>query len=293
VAGSSDLPELLAFLDKAALWFEAGKQADSQVARIFDALRAVAVSRDRRIQELLERTRLEHEMTVARDVLHHFLPQACWHVGELTLGGWLRPADWVGGDCFDYFPLASGAGFLLADACGHGLGATLLAAETRALVRSLICDHALDITAERSGRMLYHDTAPNRFVTACFGRVTTTGRVDYVCAGQAPLLHYEHESGRCRELGATGPPLGVIKEATYRTDSLQLRPGDRLVLATDGVYDWGRHVGPPYGQTRLEELLTQEGRLACSDLLSTLEADLLRHSSSHTDDATVLVICRC
>jgi phosphoserine phosphatase len=270
--------------------------AEEDMAQALAALAGLAIKRHYLLRDAAERRRLEQEMEVAREVLYDLLPRQRLKAGAFELASWFQPGDWVGGDCLDYFLLAEDRlVFLLADASGHGLGPTLIAAECRALWRVLVTDLDLGDVVGRLNRMLEADTADDRFVTACFGTVdTATGNVEYVCAGQGPLLHAQ--ASGVAVLPPSGPPLGVTLDPQFplRVDRLLLSPGDLLVVTSDGILDWRRPDGRMFGEERLSESIGARRGADAAAVVDGVRCDLdgFRQSSPQRDDVSLIVIRR-
>ena len=107
------------------------------------------------------------------------------------IAGWNLPADETGGDCFDFIPLLDGRlAIFLADATGHGIGAALVIAQCRSLVRALLTEtDDIPVIATRVNQILSQDLSDDRFVTAFLGILDPLrNRLHYVSGGQGPLL---------------------------------------------------------------------------------------------------------
>jgi sigma-B regulation protein RsbU (phosphoserine phosphatase) len=130
-----------------------------------------------------------------------------------------------------------------------------------------------------------------RFVSAFYGvydRVLR--RFRYASAGHPPPLHYEARSKAVTPLAGRGLLLGVLPDADYDEQSIELAPGDRLCLFTDGVVETPGTTGEPFGTARLEAALAEATGHADA-VLHRLKAALsdFRGAGPAMDDETLLV----
>ncbi|MEV0718703.1 SpoIIE family protein phosphatase [Asanoa sp. NPDC050611] len=205
--------------------------------------------------------------------------------------------DEVGGDFYDLFPLPDGRwGFLLGDVCGKGVGAAAVTAMARYTLRTALFHDPDPATALDSlNAILYQDhrSVTHRHCTVVCGTLTTGGEATIVIAtgGHPPPLLLQAD-GDARYLPANGGPLiGVLADATYRTQTLTLNPGDTLLLYTDGLVD--AHLPDAKERYELEALLAFAGRLAPASAASTVEAItalLASFEDGLDDDAAVMAI---
>jgi len=211
-----------------------------------------------------------------------------------------QPAGEVGGDFYDFLPMSDGRiGLLVADASGKGLAGALLMVEARAMIRALASLTASPREILTSvNRVLLRDLEKGRFVTAFFALLDpATRKLTMSNAGHTPLL-------LCRELGKTivqvqgkGPVLGVVADGTFGEmlgeESVDLYPGDRIVMFSDGVSELMNPVNEEFGMERLETWLRVNAHLWSEDAMRTL-TDLLevhRAGQQQSDDITILT-CR-
>lgn len=155
------------------------------------------------------------------------------------------PAFAVGGDFYDYYPVQRGAVFTVADVMGKGLGAALLTASVRSALRgaSRAVDqvaHDADLSAAISSvaSQLAEDfSRTDTFVTMFHSRLdTTTGRLQYVDAGHG-IAAVLRRTGTVERLPTGGLPMGVVLNDTWKTQETVLRPGEMLVVGSDGSLD--------------------------------------------------------
>lgn len=164
---------------------------------------------------------------------HHLPPLTGFDIAASTV-----PAEEVGGDVYDLQPLEPGMlGLLLADASGHGLPAALLARDVIVGMRmGQSHNEKIASQVQRLNQVVHHTLLTSRFITLFYAEIEDTGNVTYVNAGHCPPLLITGP-GDAYELQVSGPVLGPLPDAVYRRYYMTLRPGEMLVLFTDGVIE--------------------------------------------------------
>jgi sigma-B regulation protein RsbU (phosphoserine phosphatase) len=205
----------------------------------------------------------------------------------------------AGGDYFDFFEMEQGRfGVIIADVAGHGAGAATVVAILQALLHSAFAgDHDPAATLDRVSRELVRKRIANNFVTAFFAVFDADRRrFVYSNAGHnRPLIR--RKDGSVEEvLGATSIPLGITTDIGFETDSCAVRPGDTLVLYTDGIVEAfaprdSNGDREMFGRDRLITTLREcTGEPDC--VIGSIHKRLFEHTGSRTrdDDQTVVVI---
>ncbi|MBD3222149.1 SpoIIE family protein phosphatase [bacterium] len=185
---------------------------------------------------------LESQLRQAQAIQMSLLPRQLPEIDGFDIAASTLPADEVGGDVYDVQVLDPGmVGLLLADASGHGLPAALQARDVVVGMR-MGQTHNEKITSlvERLNQVVHQTLLTSRFITLFYAEIEDTGNITYVNAGHCPPLLFTG-SGEVFELQTSGPVLGPLPDAVYRRCYMTLRPGEMLVLVTDGVLE--RH--PP------------------------------------------------
>lgn len=270
--------------------FTAGAVASEIRKQVNAALREAEMQR--------EVEHLEHDLEVARSIQQSLLPTSMPQMEGFEIAAWNQPADQTGGDYYDWQPLPDGKVLVaLGDVTGHGIGSALIAAVCRAYARAnFTAEKELLIAMERINAALAKDMSEGRFVTFVAAVCSPkSSRVELLSAGHAPLFVYFLREDRFDTLGAQGPPLGIF--ANLRSDPsliLELKPGDLLVLATDGFFEWENAQGEQFGTKRLEEIIRASRELPSGDIISALHRAVVGFSggTQQQDDLTAVVIKR-
>jgi serine phosphatase RsbU (regulator of sigma subunit) len=261
----------------------------AEIARLAHVLAFVVIA-NRRHTDLYEWGQRTRPLSLSAEIQHRLLPgpQTC-EAGAFTLAGWLEPAADIAGDTFDFSLARDLLHLSLTDAMGHGVAAALTATLCVSGLRKARSTGAslLDQVDSTNRALAAHAAAGGLedFVTGVVGRVDLrTGTADLVNAGHVPP--YLARGSRTRRLDLpVHLPLGLFADTTYRSTSVALQPGDRLVLLTDGMVERNA-VGVDFlaviDETRA--LHPREAVRALADRV--LEAT----GNALSDDATVLCL---
>jgi sigma-B regulation protein RsbU (phosphoserine phosphatase) len=258
------------------------------MARVRGLLRFVESNRQ-------DRRRLEREVDAASEVQQRLFPPNRPPVAGLDYAGACRPAFGVSGDFYDYFALPSGRmAFLLADVCGKGMSAALVAASLHATVRA--CAPAAgrncgELMAEVN-RTLFATTSPERFVTifyAVYDPADST--LTYSNAGHCPPV-WVRRSLETARLDSLILPAGVAPEVPLLQESIRLAPGDLILAYSDGLTEARNTEGEEFGENRLVSL-AGEGRRHAAEPLCSLMLGVVKDFTAgipQADDLTVLAL---
>jgi sigma-B regulation protein RsbU (phosphoserine phosphatase) len=272
---------------------------DEVLAQTFGAQAGVAVQRQLLLEEYERKRRFARSLEIAREIQQGLLPGHPPTVEGFDIAGWSQPAEETGGDFFDFQELAGGLlAVTVADASGHGIGAALVAAECRALLRATLVEAVpLGQILARVNLLLCADLAEGRFVTAFLGLLGSgaAGGMDYVSAGHGPVLFFERATGTFRELSVQGIPLGLMSDFPYEPPGpVAFAPGDLLVIVTDGVFEWTDTRGESFGVGRLQEQIRRDHALPAAEIIRRMYRDVLDFVGDcpQPDDLTAVVIKR-
>ena len=235
-----------------------------------------------------QRQRMTRESEEARIIQQALLPKASPFIPGFAISGLSVPAGEIGGDWYDFIPFNDGCwGLVLADVAGKGTAAALLMSATRAMLRSLAdtCSSPAE-TLRKMNQLMVEDFPSGRFVTLIYAILDPKNRtLKFASAGHLPPLLVEGEEARFLPTEA-GTPLGLAVTG-FSESEIQLPPGSRLVLYSDGITEASAFNQEEYGSERLREHFLNP--LASSESILT-DVRHYVNGAGLQDDATVIVV---
>jgi len=251
--------------------------------------------------EIAEREKRRRELEIAREVQERLFPQDYPPVPGLEFAGACRPALAIGGDYYDFVPLADGRlGIAIGDISGKGIPAALLMATLRAFLRGQTVRGRADLAglmADLNG-LVYESSAPNRYATFFYAEYDPVNRrLAYVNAGHNPPIVLRGDPAAAPDLvhlDIGGPVIGLIPGCEYAQAEVPLAVGDLLVAFTDGVSEAMDAAQEEWGEARLVPLVRAARREPPATLITRIMAgaDAFVNGAPQHDDMT-LVVMRC
>lgn len=263
------------------------RRKNAELAQAYRELQAAQAA-------LVEKERLEHELELARDIQQRLLPETFPRLGGFDCAAKSQPARLVGGDFYDVIPLDDGCvGLVMADVSGKGMPAALFMALTRSLMRAEAQRCASPKEALlRVHKLLLEISRTELFVTVLYGVLDLQARTfRYARAGHERALYHSPRSGECRFLEGDGLMLGMVDPVILEELCLELLPGDRIVLFSDGITDANSPDGQVFGRQRLMAAVVESGELGAQALCDGLfrRAQAFQAGSEQFDDMALLV----
>lgn len=217
---------------------------------------------------------LEGELAAAAEVQRTLLPGP-----DLPVSGWrfawaFHPSRHLGGDHLNILPLSAKlVALFVLDVSGHGVAPALQvmlldrllsppADPNSILTRRGYTGEVIPLppaqVAAELNRLCPADEVTGQYFTLCYGLLHRTRRTfRYVCAGHPGPLVVSGDAV-LQPPFEPGFPIGIIPGAEYAEQELQLAPGDRLLLYSDGLTEAGAMLGNPFGIERTADILRQE-----------------------------------
>jgi PAS domain S-box-containing protein len=264
-------------------------------------LYGVAVARDiterkRAEKAQLENSRIMREMELARQIQLSLLPSAPPKIPGVTLAGFCLPATHVGGDYY-YFAGRDNSivDLVVADVSGHNIGAALMTAEARAVLRAqLATGSSPGQTLTAMNEILHEDLdRAELYITVfCASFDTVSHTLTYANAGHVPPLLFSHNAPACQWLDADGLLMGVRGHVTFEEKQVQLQSGDVLLFYTDGVTEADNGRGELFSTERLCNLILAHHQDSPQDIIDTIILNVAAFSSTipMEDDVTMVVM---
>ena len=238
--------------------------------------------------------RMESELNVARNIqmgmlCNDFPPQ---------LYAVLHPAKEVGGDLYDFVLKGSTLYFSVGDVSGKGVPASLMMAITRASLRFVAgLNLPMEETMSRINNSVVDTNSNNMFVTLFVGRLDlTTGRLDYCNAGHNPIVVIPPDGDPYFLKAKPNLAIGLFADFPYKAESIDLKPGTRILAYTDGVNEAERADKSLYGNERLLAYAASETvrngntseREVAEGLMESVKA--FADGNAQNDDITIMSV---
>ena len=257
---------------------------------------AIRVENARLTEEQMERERLEREQQVASEIQQRFLPAAAPQVDGYELQGISFPCYEIGGDYYDFIERENGKLVVaLGDVSGKGTAAALLMSSLHAAVHAQAETHESIVkTISAVNKYLVESIPPNRFVTLFYAELDPKkGSLEFLNAGHNPPL-IVHAGGTMEQLASGGLPLGIMADAEFREGRTDLRPGDVLVIYSDGVSEAVNPSGEEFGPTRLYEVVSRNLDASAGGIRDRIESALTKfcQGTPAADDITLVIVKR-
>ena len=273
--------------------FSAG---DQRLLSIIATQSAQLIENARLMEEQKALEILQEELRLAREIQKKLLPKAPPEVVGYIVAGISEPAKRVGGDYFDFLDLGEQRlGLCLADVSGKGITAALLMSNVQATIRSqsrLAPD--VDTCVARSNDMLHASTDSDKFVTMFYGVLDTRShRLEYCNAGHNPPVMLAGRDGPVL-LETGGPVLGVVPGFPYQRGSVEFRPGQTLLVYSDGFSEAMNPRFEEFSDERLRDSAAARTELPPERMLETLlqEVNEFCGDAPQADDMTIMAVQR-
>lgn len=203
----------------------------------------------------------------------------------------------VGGDFYDVFRTNGTAwGLAIGDVCGKGPHAAALTALVRYTLRAAaLWEHRPERVMAMLNEAILDQRADHRFCTAIYGQLALRpeggARVDFVTAGH-PLPLVRRAGGEVEAVGTHSTVLGVVPDPQLHTDTVELAPGDLLVMYTDGVTEVRKRGREVFGVDQLRALLGEIGDVSAAKAAERVEDAVLNASGGPPRDDLAVVVVR-
>jgi len=270
---------------------------DERILAAMAAQAAISIENARLYQQEIEQKILSRELETAHAIQAAFLP------GSLpTSDGWDIAAIWqpvrnVAGDFYDFYQLDDGRlAVNIADVSGKGIPAALFMALTVTVLRfgmSLGLPPAEVV--DRANELILADQRSRMFATAFVGYLNLhNGELWFASGGHNPAVFYHAHNQTTELVSAPGVAIGLFKDAQFDASSLQLDPGDILVLYTDGITEAIDADEDEFGEDRLQDLIASHADASAEEITRLVLEAVMDFSgdSNFADDATMVVIKR-
>jgi serine phosphatase RsbU (regulator of sigma subunit) len=262
---------------------------------------SIALENARLFEENIEKSRMEEELKIARDLQASMLPEKAPAMEGFSIAATSIPAREVGGDFYDF--IAAGGdgkcerlGIIVGDVSGKAVSGALVMAASRSIFRVLTEANASvkEVMSIGNARLI-KDVKKGMFVALLYAVLDSRERALVLSnAGQTQPILCSCDNGEPRYVETQGDtfPLGILRESDYQETCFSLRRGDTLVIYTDGVVEAKNDREELYGFDRLLLAIGEGRHLGAEELMSKLMDDVMNFVGGidQHDDLTIVVV---
>jgi sigma-B regulation protein RsbU (phosphoserine phosphatase) len=241
---------------------------------------------------------VRNDLQTAARIQQSILPQTFPpfpHRAEFDIVAQMVPAKEVGGDFYDFFFLDEDRlAFVIGDVSGKGVPAAIYMAVSRTLLKAVATQVVNPgETLRRINTMLIPEGSGRMFVTIFYGVLNTrTGDMQFSYGGQPPPFIKKADGTVEQIVQEGGFLLGMVEGMEYDSHKVVLRPGDTVLLYTDGVTEAMTADGQLFGDERLIEVLSRSDSAPLTDVLQLIQSGLTEFvgGAPQADDITMLAL---
>ena len=245
------------------------------------------------LDDLTERGRreLQRDLDLAGRIQSTMLPERSARFGPWETYFHFEPLGPVSGDYCDLISVDGSLYFLVGDASGKGVAASMLMSQLHSLFRALTQQRLRpEELLARANHVICETNVSGRFATVICGLATSDGRVEIANAGHCPAVLMRNNAVELVE--GTGVPLGMFCDARYTSHQFQFGRGDGLLLYTDGLVEAADRNDCEYGTARLLDLAKTFIERDAREAVQACVSDVSSYRASANDDLTIMAIRR-
>jgi phosphoserine phosphatase RsbU/P len=251
-------------------------------------------------QGLKEREQIRQSLGLAREVQQRLLPAKNPSIDGLDIAGTSIYCEETGGDYYDFFKGANADGdslrVVIGDVSGHGISSALLMATARALLRlrATLPGDLTEIINDANRQLTRDVAASGNFMTLLLMAIEPKKKqLHWIRAGHDPALLYDPENDTFTDLKGPGVALGLDENFDYRQESYApLRPGQIVILYSDGVWEARNVRGEAFGKDALKSVIRSNASYSAQRITEVVIDQLyafLRRKPPE-DDVTLVVV---
>jgi serine phosphatase RsbU (regulator of sigma subunit) len=258
---------------------------------------AVAIENAMMVEDVIEKERMEEELTIARDLQTSMLPATCPEIEGFQIAATSIPAREVGGDFFDFIEMGKDrVGLVIADVTGKSVSGALVMSASRSVFR-MLSEEKLTVgeIMVRANRRTKKDIKSGMFVALLYAVIDARDQIlSLSSAGQTQPVHVSAKTGEARLVETVGDtfPLGILEDADYQETRLKLASGDKVVFYTDGIVEAMNEQEELFGFDRLLETVQMARSMSADSLLKEVldKVNEFAGGAAQHDDLTVIVV---
>jgi serine phosphatase RsbU (regulator of sigma subunit) len=210
---------------------------------------------ERRNQEI--RDRQAHELAMAATIQQGLMAVRMPELPFATIRAKNISCTQIGGDFYDVVPIDNGVAVIICDVSGKGMSAAIMASMLQGMMRAELAAHVplAEIVASANRFFTQRDVA-GKYATICILAMEESGRIEYVnCGHVSPVII---RKDRIERLESNNAPVGLLAFMEYESRTIELEPGEKIILVTDGVTEAANAEDEMFGDEKLEAAVASD-----------------------------------
>ncbi|OGT79206.1 MAG: hypothetical protein A3H91_09900 [Gammaproteobacteria bacterium RIFCSPLOWO2_02_FULL_61_13] len=251
------------------------------------------------VEGLRENLKLRNSLSMAMEVQQRLLPAEVPRYPGLDMAGRSYYCDETGGDYYDFLKINSfsdtSAVIAIGDVSGHGIASAMVMAAARVILRSRCRDAAsLSELLDHMNAQIVEDSGGGRYMTMLLVAVDAARRkLSWASAGHREPLLLDPGAAELRQLHGADIPLGISADAQYQVhEHGDLRPGQVILLATDGLWEAANNAGEPFGLARMGAVMRDHSSQSAQGICAAIALNVLEFcgNMAQRDDISFVVV---
>lgn len=271
----------------------------TKIVSTFANQAGISIENFRLMEEALQNERYKEELKIAKMVQKSLLPDVLEKDEQFDIAAFSESADEVGGDYYDTLRINDHlVSLIIADVSGKGTTAAFHMSQMKGIFHSLAQeDIEPDEFMIRANQALVYCLERGSFISATYFIINTqTRRIRYARAGHCPVLYFCSKKNAFEYFKDKGIALGMVRNRTYRNfiknNEFEYRPGDLMILYTDGITEAKDKRGEEFGYDRLIQVVEEVKTLSPKEIQDHLIQKLYEFSGTENinDDYTTMIV---
>lgn len=268
-----------------------------EIATLAGAFNSMAKELEISTKALVYKERVAKELEIAAQIQLDLIPKVIPQVKGLDIAAGLLPAEEIGGDCYDFLKTDDeNMLFYLGDVTGHGVPSGLVVSVTNALIYNYGHETNLKKLLTQVNKILKDKTSANMFITLVMLHWNSKlEKLRYVSCGHEQMIHFSMKDKKVNLTPPGGVALGMLPDISsiIKEQSVIMRPGDAIVIYSDGIPEAWKNEKEMYGMARFKRAVSEYSDLPTAlAIRNALIADVKEFTAGYKqmDDITIVVI---
>ncbi len=271
----------------------------TKIVSTFSNQAGISIENFRLMEEALQNERYKEELKIAKMVQKSLLPTLLEQDNDFQIAAFSESADEVGGDYYDTLRINEDlVSIIIADVSGKGTTAAFHMSQMKGIFHSLgQRDIEPDCFMSQANQALIYCLERGSFISASYFIINTkTKKVRYARAGHCPVLYYYADKKSLEYFKDRGVALGMVRNKSYdnfiKSYEFEYKPGDMMVLYTDGITEAKDGKGEEFGYDRLLGTVQEVSSLTAKQVQDHLIGKLYEFSGTDNidDDYTTMIV---